>query len=149
MSKKKKRALAPLPPPLPRPNKAIKKHLLDEEFRRLLKKWDSDKPKKRHNQCSFRKCDENIFTSGTYTVDFYSHKQFCLRHWKQIMVLFNKGIIACVHKNAGCMRNHTADFYLDDRSKRTTKFLDRSYDLCNGHWYVYRRIWRTGRLIKN
>lgn len=115
-----------------------------EEIRKLLAE-NKDKPK---HLCSFLGCDKNTYETSTYTIDYYSHKEFCRYHWRQIMTLFNRGVIKCVQKNSGCVKNHAADMLLENRGKRTVKFIGRNYDLCYPHWAVYRRLWRYGILVK-
>jgi hypothetical protein len=89
--------------------------------------------------CSIFYCSAANSSTACLTVDLHGTQWLCNEHWKDICTLFNGVVAKCMKEDSefGCKRNHHAEIDYRDWELSTVKYMDKCYDLCDGHFTLY------------
>ena len=79
--------------------------------------------------CHFDVCSNDNTELGFVMVDYNGARFFCTEHWKWVCALF-----ALVGSCDECIRNHRAEYLVEERFFSSAKFIGRWWDLCGAHF---------------
>jgi hypothetical protein len=82
--------------------------------------------------CSFTDCKERNEITAFCTTDDVGTRYFCREHWEHIGFFFK-----LVKECDRCFRAHKADYYRDERTIDTVKYMGKWWELCTKHKKIY------------